>query len=210
MPLGKTNLIFNDEVRCPSFPYEAEFIPLTTVQANPNRTVKQSFVHDPHDWMFYTINMSQLKEAQRDAVMDFVKVVGGNIDSFLFRDEYGWGYQLPRTQIGVGTGSQTNFQVKQVPTVGANSREFEIWNIEDNGTIRCWVNGVEIFTPANFTVNWVDDGSIDIAVPPPAPQIVEVSCDYLRRVRFNGNFRNMLRTHDTNDMVLGLAEEGVD
>lgn len=180
---------------------------MTTIQKNPTNTVKQSVVHDPHDWMRFEIKISQLNESQRDAVMEFVRVIGGNVDSFLFRDEFGWGYQVARQDIiASAAGGETSAQMFKTDAVGSESRDYNIWNIENNATFTMWKNG----TPTvPGVVNYVDDGTFTFAALAPADKI-EASCDFLRRCRFAGSFDNILRAYDLNEIILTIVEEGVE
>jgi len=203
MPLGKTNLIFNDEVRCPSFPYEAEFIPAVTVQRNANGTVKQSLVHDPHDWMRFTINLGQLTAAQKDAVIEFFMVVGGNIDSFLFRDEYGFGNVVARHTFYTAVGGETTLQAARIFSVGSESRSYELWNFESYGL---WKNG----SPWAPAVDSSDSGAIGPFTALAPGDVIEGQFSVLRRVRFTGGWKNVLRSYELNDISLVLAEEGVE
>ena len=46
---------------------------------------------------------------------------------------------------------------------------------------------------------------------PRLPATVEAQLDeYYRRVRFNGQYRNILAAYNLNGMSLGIAEEGVE
>ena len=200
-----SNELFQDHLRCPSFPYEWEFVPLSTISANPNKTVKQSFVHDPHDWMIYTVHLNQLQQADRDDMIDFLKAMGGNVEIFLFRDDFGEGYTVPRQTILTATGGETSAQVIRAHTVGATTRTYEVWNWKA-GSGTYWLNGSPLVP---LTENNLDDGTITFPALSPA-DVVEAQIDeYYRRVRFTGSLRNILRAYDLVDVSLGLAEEGV-
>jgi hypothetical protein len=135
--------------------------------------------------------------------------MGGNVESFLFRDEFGEGYQIPRSTILTAAGGETNVQMIRTHTVGSTSRSYEIWNIENNGTLKVWKNTVLQAQPGNYTANYIDDGSFDFVVPLSPGDVIEAECEYLRRVRFTGSLRNILRAYDLVDLALGIAEEGV-
>jgi len=199
--------IINDVLsRNQSFPYKYSFKRFVTVQRNPSNTVKQTFVHDPHDWARFEVKWSQLTNAQRDLMWAFIKAHGGNEQSFLFRDEFGFGYQVPRLTIGTGDGSEDEFQLIETFTSGAVSKSYERWDIE-SGSLRIWINSVEVFSPAAWSADLTRSGLVTTVAPVPFGELIEAEFDFDRRVRFAGDISSMLRDYQNTDLPLVLEEE---
>ena len=173
--------ILNDVIsRNQSFPYGYTYRPLVTVQRNPTNTIKQTFVHDPHDWARYEINWNQLTNTERDSMWDFIKAHGGSEESFLFRDDFGFGYQVARLTIGTGDAAETEFQLIETFTSGAASKSYERWDIE-TGSLRIWINNVEVFSPGSWTADLTRSGLVTTAAPVPNLELIEAQFDFDRR-----------------------------
>ncbi len=127
--MAAKDFILNDEIRCFSFGYAWRFEPLVTIEKNANSTVVQELVHDPYDWATFSIPMNQLQESDKDDLQNLILNVGGNQDSFLFRDDLGLGNLVARNTIGnkAGAGAE-NFQALRTYSVGADDRTYEVWN----------------------------------------------------------------------------------
>lgn len=202
-----SNEIINDFVgRDFSFPYVARLTPNVSISANPSKTVRQSFTHDPHDWMTFTVSMGQLTPAQKDLFWDFILAHGGNADSFLIRDDYGQASVLARQTILTAAGGETSAQVIRSRTAGAASRDYEIWNFSTTGDLY-WLNAAPLVPSA---VNNVDDGTITFPALSPADVIEAELATYYRRVRFPGDVEQALRAFQLNDFLqIPLREEGI-
>lgn len=189
-----------------SFPYKYSYRSLVTVEKNPSNTVKQSFVHDPHDWARYEVFWSQLTNAQRDSMWNFIKAHGANTESFLFRDDFGFGYQVARQTIGTGDGSEDEFQLIQTHTVGSTARSYDRRDIE-TGSLRIWIDSVEVFSPASWTADLTRSGLVTTAVPVPNLELIEAEYDFDRRVRLEGDLSSILSNYQNTDLPLVLEEE---
>ncbi len=196
--------ILNDVIsRNVSFPYKYFDQPMITVQRNPSNTVKQSFIHDPHDWARYEINWSQLTDAQALSLWEFIKAHGGNRDSFLFRDDFGFGYQVARQVIGTGDGIETEFQLIETFAAGATSTDYERWDIEA-ATLRIWINSVEVFSPAAWGADLTRSGLVTTVAAVPGAQDIEALYEYDRRVRAVGALGSILSGYENRDFPLVL------
>mgnify|MGYP006278610425 CR=1 FL=1 len=204
--MANKNFILNDEVRCFSYGYQWRFDPLVTVQKNPNSTVVQELVHDPYDWATFMIPMRQLQEEDKDDLQKLILNVGGNQDSFLFRDEFGLGNFVERNTIGnkAGAGSET-FQALRTYTIGSDSRTYEVWNIEEVLGVSVWVGGSLLTEGPDYTVDYIDSGEIEIL----STDIGDVEFEgyMLRRVRFTGTPDAILQAFDLVNMNLAVKEE---
>lgn len=205
--MSKKTFILNDEVRCFSYGYRSSFDPLVTIQKNPNQTVTQELVHDPYDWATFSVPMSQLKEADVEQLRNVILNVGGNQDSFLFRDEFGWvGNKIDRNTIGNKAGAAPEtFQALRTYSVGSYDRTYEVWNIEMALGFSLWIGGALKTILVDYAVNEEDDGTIDITATDTGD--VEIEGYFLRRCRFNGTQEGILRAFDLVNMNLTLKEE---
>ncbi len=198
--------VFND-VTYFNYPYDGRLVPITTPQVNPNKTVRNVVVHNPHDWMVFTINTGQMAQARLEAVMDFVRARLGNADDFLFLDEHGSGdrgYIINRQVIATGDGIETQFQVKQ--TIGG--RDFERWDIVP-GSESVWIDGTPAAKPTNYSIDYTKSGIITTVLPVPNTKDIETACQYYRRVRFAGEYAAIMQAFELTNMQLVLVEEGV-
>lgn len=112
-----------------------------------------------------------------DEVRQFFYARRGQANAFRFKD---WGdYQLNVEQVGVGDGSNKQFQItKTYEASGPNPYVRNITRpVED--TIIVYVNGVS----ASFTLNPL--GIIVLTVAPGISAVVAVSCEFDVPVRFN-------------------------
>lgn len=199
-----SNEIINDIISKDfSFPFSGRLVPNVTLSQNPSKTVRQSFVHDTHDWMEYTINMGQLTPTQKDLFWDFVLAHGGNVDNFLIRDDYAQGSVLARQTILTAAGGETSAQVIRTRTAGSTSRNYDIWNFSVTGD-SYWKNASPLVPAA---VNNVDDGTITFAALSPADVIEAELAAYYRRVRFPGDIEQALRAYKLNEFLQVVLRE---
>jgi len=207
--MSKKTFILNDEVRCFSFGYKSSYAPLVTIQKNPESTVMQELVHDPYDWAAFSLPLSQLKEAEKLTLANVILNVGGNQDSFLFRDEFGLvGNKINRNTIGTkpGAGNLT-LQALRTYSLGGDDRTYEVYNIELSLGFSLWIGGALQTIITDYTVNDEDDGTIDIISTDTG--VVEIEGYFLRRCRFTGTADAILSAYDLTNMNLGIKEESV-
>jgi len=205
--MAKKTFILNDEVRCFSYGYGSKYAPLVTIQQNPNQTVTQELVHDPYDWATFSLPMNQLQEADKLELANVILNVGGNQDSFLFRDEFGLvGNKINRNTIGnKPTSAPVTLQAIRTYTIGVDSRTYEVWNIELTLGFSLWVGGTLKTIVADYVVNDEDDGTIDVNCADTGD--VEIEGYFLRRCRFTGTAEAILSAYDLVNMTLGIKEE---
>lgn len=205
--MSKKTFILNDEVRCFSYGYSWSYDPLVTIQKNENQTVVQELVHDDYDWARYSVPMKTLKTADKNTLLNLIMNVGGNQDSFLFRDEFGLGNTIERNTIGnKPTSASVTLQALRTYSIsGETDRTYEVWNIETALGFNLWVGGTLKTVSTDYTVNAEDDGTIDITCSDTGD--VEIEGYYLRRCRFNGTMKNILEAFDLNNMQLTVIEE---
>lgn len=190
-----------------SYPYECEYRPLVTVTGNPYNTVKQSLVHDEHDWMVYSVNFNILTDAQKEELFNFVRVLGGNEDSFLLKDEFGAGYEATRNTIATADGTESVFQLKDTIEYNSSSKQVERWDIiEDSETI--WLDGVE--QTSGYSITWKESGEIDFGSNVGAGVVIDAEFEYLRRCRFTSGFRSIFSAYNNSNFSLTFAEERPD
>jgi len=208
--MAKKTFILNDVVRCFSYGYSSNYQTLVTIQQNANKTVTQELVHDAYDWATYRLPLNQLKEADKLQLADVILNVGGNIDSFLFRDEFGMvGNKIERNTIGnkVTSGTET-FQAKRTYSIaGETDRLYDVWNIEEALGLSVWVGGSLLTELVDYTVTYIDSGEIEITAADTGD--VEIEGYFLRRCRFNGSPDAMLNAFDLTNVQLGIKEESI-
>jgi len=191
-----------------SFPYRCGYKTNTTVQKNAIGTVKQAFSHDTHDWATYTLQWAQLTEAQRVSLWEFIKAHGGNAENWLFKDTYGFGYEVARQSIGTGDAVEDEFQLIETYTSGAATQDCERWDIIA-GSVSVWVATVLQTEGVHYTVDYTSSGLVTFVAPPAGAAAVEAAFSYYRRCRFVGDLGHMLSDYDNYDMPVAFEEEGV-
>jgi uncharacterized protein (TIGR02217 family) len=93
---------------------------------------------------------------------------------FRFKD---WGdHDIPQQQIGVGDAAKTAFQVFKQYSDGTFTFDRTIYKLV-SGTVRAFVNSVELFDPAGFSVD-LNTGIITFVIAPPASEVVEVITEF--------------------------------
>jgi uncharacterized protein (TIGR02217 family) len=93
---------------------------------------------------------------------------------FRFKD---WGdFNIPQQEIGVGDGVETAFQVFKRYSDGSFFFDRTIYKLV-LGTVRVFVNSVELFDPAGFSVD-LNTGIVTLVVAAPAGHLVEVICEF--------------------------------
>ena len=171
-----SDLVFNDTTNF-SYSYSAEMKPITTPQASPLGIVQQVVEHSSHDWMIYSINVSQMIPADQKTVLDFVRARFGDADDFLFKDEFGYGYEVARQTIGTGDGAENEFQM--IETVGG--RDFERWDIVA-ASYTLWVNDVAQVEGAgnDYTIDITKSGLVTFTAGsiPALGHLVEALFEY--------------------------------
>ena len=204
--MAQKTFIFNDEVRCFSYGYTWSYTPLVTIQKNENQTVSQELVHDDYDWARFSLPMKTLKVADKETLTNVLMNLGGNQDSFLFRDTFGLGNEIARNTIGnKPTSGSVTLQALRTYTVGSDERTYDVWNIEKSLGFSLWVGGVLKTDVVDYTVNDLDDGTIEITCADTGD--VEIEGYFLRRCRFNGTIQNVLEAFDLYNMNLTVIEE---
>ena len=73
---------------------------------NPSGKVPQNYAFDAHDYATYNVNLNQMDSTNRDLLHDFIFAMNGNANNFLFKDEWGFGYEVARNSIGTGDGAE--------------------------------------------------------------------------------------------------------
>lgn len=124
--------------------------------------------------------------ADINTLVSFFHAVKGREQSFLVKDYSD--YEVARTTIGTGDGSDTTFQLVKVyinAVAGNYTRTItKPKAIEGVGGVRVWVNNVELSTSA-FSFSSTT-GIITIPSPPSVGHAVEASCDeFYVPVRFD-------------------------
>jgi len=208
--MAKKYFILNDEVRCFSYGYRSSYEPLVTIQQNAQKTVTQELVHDAYDWARFEAPINNVKNIDLPALKNVLMNVGGNQDSFLFRDSFGLvGNVIDRNTIGtkVSSGALTLQSLRTYSIAGETDRTYEIYNIEMALGFSLWIGGALKTVTVDYVVNDVDDGTIDITATDTGD--VEIEGYFLRRCRFNGGLQSILEAFDLNNMNLTVVEESV-
>lgn len=125
-----------------------------------------------------------------DVVLAFFYARKGPANSFRFKD---WSdYQIGNTSddttrqlIGTGDGVATQFQIFKRYTSGAFSHDRVIEKIVA-GTLRVWVNDVEVFSPATWSVDLLT-GIITFVSPVTDTHEIEVITEFDVPVRFDAD-----------------------
>lgn len=206
--MAQKTFIINDNVRCFSYGYSASYDSIVTVQKNINQTVQQELVHDPYDWARFSVPINNVKNIDKDDLRQVLMNIGGNQDSFLFRDEFGFiGNQIARNTIGnKPTSATVSLQAIRTYSIsGETDRTYEVWNIEMALGFSLWVGGVLKTNVVDYSVNSLDDGTIEITCADTGD--VEIEGYFLRRCRINGALKSVLEAFDLNNFNLSIIEE---
>lgn len=110
---------------------------------------------------------------------DWFLVMRGQEHSFALRDPAD--YTMARQTIATGDGATKAFQLIKTHSVGASSFAREIYTPVTE-SVRVWVNGVEQMS--GWTVGRTT-GIVTFTVAPAESAVVEASCTFDVRVRFN-------------------------
>jgi uncharacterized protein (TIGR02217 family) len=115
-----------------------------------------------------------------ETVKSFFYCRMGSGFGFRFKD---WGdFEILQQEIGVGDGAETEFQVFKRYSDGAFNFDRTIYKLV-SGTVRAFVNSVELFDPAGFSVD-LNTGNISLVVAAPAGHSVEIICEFDVPVEF--------------------------
>jgi len=128
------------------------------------------------------------KKEDFSVVLDFFYARQGKANSFRFKD---WSdFQIgdttddtSRQSIGTGDGSDTTFQIIKKYISGSITYNRDITKIV-SGTLRVWVNNIEVFSPAAWSVDLLT-GIITFVVAPPLGQDIQVITEFDVAVRFD-------------------------
>ncbi len=109
-----------------------------------------------------------------EAVRNFFYARMGAGFGFRFKD---WSdFAVARQEIGTGDAAQTLYQMFKRYSDGTFNFDRTLTRLV-SGTVRAWVNSVELFDPAGFSVD-LDTGEITFVVAPPASELVEAACEF--------------------------------
>lgn len=109
-----------------------------------------------------------------DLVKAFFYCRMGSGFGFRFKD---WGdFEIGQQEIGVGDGIKTAFQVFKRYSDGSFFFDRTIYKLV-SGTVRVFVNSVELFDPAGFSVD-LNTGIVTLVVAAPTAELVEVICEF--------------------------------
>ncbi len=109
-----------------------------------------------------------------EAVRNFFYARMGAGFGFRFKD---WSdFDVTQQEIGTGDGAQTLFQMFKRYPDAVLPFDRTLTRLV-SGTVRAWVNSVELFDPAGFSVD-LDTGEITFVVAPPAAELVEAACEF--------------------------------
>jgi uncharacterized protein (TIGR02217 family) len=136
----------------------------------------------------YNVGTGLQRRADAATLLAFFMARQGRLHSFRFKD---WSdYALPRQTIGTTNGSLATFQVFKTYVSGPTTATRALTRLI-SGTVRCWVNNVEVFIGAGgsqFQVN-LAAGIITIGATLAATsgQAVEAACEFDVHARFDSD-----------------------
>lgn len=207
-----SDLILNDEVKCPSYPYRSAELPAVTVMKNPRGKVVQTLRHNDHDWMRFTVPFSQMDDTQKDTFINFGKAIGWVEENFLWNDLHGDGNFITRQSIGTGDGSEDDFQIIQTRAITGSFRDYARWDIGEAPDVlvspKVWVATVLKTEGVHYNINYTT--GIITFVPGQEPGMgedVECECYYYRRVRFLMDYAWEFATYNDNSILAIMDEE---
>jgi uncharacterized protein (TIGR02217 family) len=205
-----SNEVLNDSLNHFSYPYKYQPKFLNSVQKNPTGTVKQVFSHTNHDFLVFALDVADYTSSQMDTLADFISAHGGDRENFLFKDEYGYGYEVARQEIDTGDGSETEFQLIETVSVGSQSIDYQRWDIIAS-SYTVWVDGTEQTEGAgnDYTLDTTESGIITFNSAPGNTLSIEASFEYYRRCRFVQVPQIIYSKYDTNNTLLVFEEEGI-
>lgn len=106
---------------------------------------------------------------------------------FRFKD---WSdYTMLRQEIGIGDGAVTDFQLFKRYSDGTFFFDRTLEKIVSS-PIQVWVNNVEFFDPADFSID-LNTGLITLVVAAPGSELVEAACEFDVPVRFREDELNI-------------------
>lgn len=115
-----------------------------------------------------------------EAVRNFFYARMGAGFGFRFKD---WSdYVVTQQQIGTGDGAKTDFQMFKRYSDGSFFFDRTLTRLV-SGTVRAWVDSVELFDPAGFSVD-LETGVLTFVAAPPASDLVEAACEFDNPVQF--------------------------
>jgi len=204
-----SDLVINDVISKEfNFPYGHSYVPFNTPIKNAVGSVRQTFEHQDHDFMTYSLNLNHLNAADRRSMFEFVLKHGGNADSFLLKDVYGFGYEVARQSIGTGDGAEDEFQL--IETVG--DYDYERWDIIA-ASVSVWVNNAAQTEGGgnDYTLDYTSSGLITFNAGsiPANTHDVEAQFEYYRRCRFIAGYNASLPSYNNTVLPLVFEEEAV-
>lgn len=106
---------------------------------------------------------------------------------FRFKD---WAdFTISQQEIGTGDAAQTAFQMFRRYSDGSFVFDRTLTRLV-SGTVRAWVNSVELFDPGGFSVD-LDTGILTFVAAPPASELVEAACEFDVPVQFTDDQLNI-------------------
>ena len=109
-----------------------------------------------------------------EAVRNFFYSRMGQGFGFRFKD---WSdFEVTQQEIGTGDSAEVDFQMFQRYSDGSFFFDRTLTRLV-SGTVRAWVNAVELFDPAGFGVD-LETGVLTFVVAPPTAELVEAACEF--------------------------------
>lgn len=129
----------------------------------------------------YDIGFGIRSKDDLSTLIAFFRARQGKARGFRFKD---WSdFEMARQQIGVGDGSNKDFQIYKRYTSGSVNYDRDLVKIVDD-TLSVWVNSTLKVDPGDYSVD-LDTGIITFVTAPPNLQIVEATCEFDVPVRFD-------------------------
>lgn len=129
----------------------------------------------------YNVAYGIMRRADYKAVLTFFYARRGKAHSFRFKD---WSdFEMPRQNIGTGTGSEDEYQIFRRYSSGSQNYD-RIIEKPVAGTVQVWVNNVLLTITTDYTVNLLT-GLITFVTPPTSGHAIEVACEFDVPCRFD-------------------------
>ncbi len=125
--------------------------------------------------------------ADLEVVRNFFYARMGAGFGFRFKDVSD--FAVTQQEIGTGDAAETVFQMFKRYSDGSFFFDRTLTRLV-SGTVRAWVNAVELFDPAGFGVD-LETGKLTFVVAPPSAELVEAACEFDNPVQFTRDDLNI-------------------
>jgi len=202
-----SDLVLSDALSF-SYPYQSRRVPMNTPIWNSSGSVNQTISHSSHDFMEFTISLKGMSTSDKNTLLEFLWKHNMNEDTFLIKDEWGYGYEVAQQSIGTGDGVEDEFQL--IETVGSN--DYNRYNIVAS-SYSVWVNSV-LQTEGggnDYTIDTTDSGIITFngGSIPALGHDVEAAFDYYRRVLLVSEAPVSFKSYNNNVTSFVLREVNI-